>query len=145
VKTFILIHFRGVGLLKAQILIRPSFKEGECWDFRENDDGIKIYKSIVLAEENKIKPGYFVVEANAEFVNNIFSKLQEFKVPLMVLQDNLATLDGTSYSVRITNGVENHICLSWSSTPPYEWSEFIALINNIVDTLRTSNINEVKV
>jgi len=139
------IDYQGVGLLRTQILICPSFREGECWDFREKDSEIVVYKSVLLAEEGIVKPGYFEVEVDAEFVKVFIAKLMEFKIPTMVSQESLATADGTSYRVRITSGVENHLSLSWASTPPNEWSEFIDFITDIVETLRASNINEIKV
>ena len=99
------IYYQGVGLLRTQILICPSFREGECWDFREKDSGIAIYKSVVLAEEGVVKPGYFEVEVDAEFVKVFIAKLMEFKIPTMVSQENLATADGAFYTVKITSGV----------------------------------------
>jgi hypothetical protein len=139
------ISFRGVGLLMLQILVLPSFEDGECWDIREIDGQLSAFKSVVNTEERVILPGYFRVELANNTIEDNFCSLRRIEFPLFVKQENTATADGTSYSVRLISGIENAVKLSWSGNPPSEWNGFISIISEFLALLRSMPLNELKV
>ena len=137
------IRIRGIGLLKIQILICPSFSNGECWDFRVTNEGVKVYKSIVSSEDGTIEPGYFAVAMSDE-IEACLPNLESIKIPLFTEQELIGTADGTLHRVCFTSGVDNIIALSWNSNPPETWAGFVSSIQEILKLLRSAKLAELK-
>ncbi|MBU1219484.1 hypothetical protein KKF34_03690 [Myxococcota bacterium] len=137
------ISLSGVGLIRLQIFVCPSFSNGECWDFRYIDNEMNVYKSVVLSENGTIQPGYMKVHYG-EKVTKLLSKLESIKVPVFTKQAPIGTLDGTIYRVRFISGSENEVSMSWNSNPPENWSEFLTCIYEMLEMLRSAKLTELE-
>jgi hypothetical protein len=137
------ISLRGIGLIRLQIFVCPSFSNGECWDFRDIDNEMNVYKSVVLSENGTIQPGYMKVHYGEE-VTKLLSKLESIEVPIFTKHAPIGTCDGTFYRVRFISGVDNEVSLSWNSNPPENWSVFLIFINEILEMLRSAKLTRLE-
>ncbi len=136
------IHYRGVGILKIQLMVIPSFEKGVCWDFRELDNTLKIYKACIDPAAQILGPGYFEAIATEDLVSGIVRTLKGLELPLLCDMNDLATLDGTTYKVRITSGYDNVIGITWGGNTPNEWGSFISSISKTLEKLDQLKVRE---
>ena len=139
------IHFRGIGLRKVQIIIAPSFDKGECWDIRELENEIKIYKSVVNTERNIIEPGYYEVMVDEKFYSEFSNFLSSAAIPVYTKSNNIGYCDGTSFTLNIENGFGNRFIVSWGENIPKEWEQFTSKLLVFVEKLREYDASEIKV
>lgn len=137
------IAIRGIGLIKLQILVFPSFSEGECWDFRIASGQLNVYKSVVLSKKGVFLPGYMKVKISKEILE-ILQKFQSIQIPVILQQEDIGILDGTSYRVCFFSSSSNIMSLSWSSNSPEAWSDVVSCVNKLLEVLRSSELTAVE-
>jgi len=139
------IRLSNIGYLRAQIIYKPSFSVGYIWDFRETYllNSYKIYDLYenTLLDENNIQAGYTQVHIAQPILASFFDKLNQLQLPLLVSDNNMMGLDGTSYGLNIYTTFMQSIKIRWWETPVSEWrildnliKEYIEIFLKISDT-----------
>lgn len=139
------ISIRGIGLLKIQLTILPSFNDGESWDFREINGLINVYKARINTEHQQYLEGYQVVKNASSIGEEFIEYVKSISLPISCSTKAAAICDGTSYKVRIENGLGNKVILSWSEDPPEEWANITTKVTYFLEQLRQCEVTDFEV
>lgn len=130
--------FPGIGILRVQLVIEPSFEEGFSWDIRVRDPEWRLFRSTIprLNEHNVHEGikllGYEELGIESDILRAYFDKLRSLTLPIAPLFNGMGGLDGTSFQLALFGDPHAQVRFQWWSDPPPQWEPLIEIANEMI-------------
>jgi hypothetical protein len=131
------LSYRGVGLLVVQVLYHPAFEPCVCWEIRWDgqSDTYAVYRSESESPDRLV--GYERLQASAEELEAFLERLYRISVPVAVPLDSLAVLDGSTYGIALSGGIQSRSRFLWrGEAVPAAWKDLADCAESMVAYFR---------
>jgi len=135
-------HFPGVGLLRARIVVKPSWEPLCCWEVSETDR-LVVYGSQAVEGCPDLVVGFTPLAIASDDLASHLRDIASLQLPLMDEHWRAAVLDGTRLLIRLAGGIDSSSQFQWvQGHPPRGWTLLENHTLSLVSRLRSATVHE---
>ncbi|HQR09231.1 MAG TPA: hypothetical protein PLN21_20585 [Gemmatales bacterium] len=123
----------GIGQLRMQLIVCPSFEEPVAWEIRQGSDGWKLYRPKVLHPWPNVQlVGYDATPFPSERLASFFHSVTSITMPITPDLTGNIGLDGTIFQIAIHGDMFSSWSFQWWSEPPNQWSSLSNIVSEML-------------
>jgi hypothetical protein len=123
---------RGIGHLRMQLLVLPSFEEASAWEVRYQAAGWRLFSPRVFKGSAGVELlGYDAVDFPAEKLEDYFKRVVRLSFPLAPDLGGCAGADGTGYQFAVFGDLYSSWRFHWWSQSPKQWQPLVDIASEM--------------
>lgn len=95
----------GIGVLRVQLIRRPAFGVGVCYEVRGEFGNLRLFRSRTSPHDKELFVGHEKLDAKPSFLYRILRGFEEITVPLHLPRVDYGVLDGERFEFAIFAGM----------------------------------------
>jgi hypothetical protein len=125
-------HLMGIGSLRLQLIVLPSFEEPRVWEVRERAQEWALFRSQVVEPESvPWLVGYDPVRFESNRLQGFFRRVTALTLPLGPDLDGFGG-DGSLYQLAVFGDGYAEFRFQWWSVPPPPWRPLVSVANDMI-------------
>jgi hypothetical protein len=126
-------HLIGIGSLRLQLIMLPSFEEPRAWEIRERQQQWSLFRSRVEPEPEVRLVGYEPVSFESTQLQEFFRRVTALRLPLGPNLDGFGGADGSQYQLAAFGDAFAEFRFQWWSEPPPAWQPLVDVANEMIE------------
>lgn len=126
------VHAFGIGLLRMQLIVCPSFEEARIWDVRDGPQGWCLFRPRVLQSRPEMQlVGYDALSFPPDRLASFFARTTALSLPLAPDLSRCAGADGTMHELAVFGDLSSSWRFHWWSDPPKQWRPLVDIASEM--------------
>lgn len=127
------VHARGIGQLRMQLIVCPSFEDGMAWDVRQGPQGWCLFRPRVLGSWPQVQLiGYDTVPFASDRLADYFKRVTALSLPIAPDLSGCCGPDGTTHQLAIFGDMYSSWRFQWWSKPPKQWRPMVEIASEML-------------
>jgi hypothetical protein len=119
---------RGIGLLRLQLIVCPSFEESRAWEVRRGEDEWWLFRPQVVESWPEVRLlGYEPVPFESERLEAFFLRLATLTLPIGPDLSGYGGCDGTMHQLAVFGDLYSAWRFQWWTRWPAHWQPLVEL------------------
>lgn len=121
----------GIGALLLQLVRRPSFEHTVCYEVRDQNGSLGLFRSVSAAPGEGLVVGYDRIAVDPVELERLLQAIDALSIPIRTRLEPIAVLDGERYELAAVGGVRAVARLSWTTgNVPEGWANMADLVES---------------
>jgi hypothetical protein len=126
-------HLTGLGSLRLQLIVLPSFEEPRAWEVRQREQQWSLFRSRVAEPGPDVKlVGFDRVPFESDWLRRSFQRVTALTLPLGPDLDGFGGADGNLYQLAVFGDVFTEFRFQWWSAAPPQWQPLVSVANEMI-------------
>jgi hypothetical protein len=126
------VHARGIGGLRMQLIVSPSFEEARAWDVRQGPEGWCLFRPRVLQGRPELQfVGYDRQEFPPERLSSYFERIIALSIPIAPDLSGYGGVDGTMHQLAVFGDMWSSWRFQWWSDSPSQWRPLVDIASEM--------------
>jgi hypothetical protein len=126
-------HLMGIGSLRLQIIVLPSFEEPRAWEVRQRQQQWILFRSRVVEPGPEARlAGYEPVSFESVRLQEFFRRVTALTLPHGPDLDGFGGADGSLYQHAVFGDDYAEFRFQWWSVPPPPWQPLVNVANEMI-------------
>lgn len=131
------VRARGIGHRRLQLIVCPSFEDGQAWEIRQQVEWRLFRSEVVDPWPNVQLIGYDPISIDPALLSSFFKRAVSLSLPIAPFLNDMEGLDGEITQIAIFGGFSECRFQWWSESPP-EWKPLVDLTAEMLKTFESA-------
>ena len=130
----------GSGLLRVQVIYKPSFSSSSMWELCERGSKWVLYRSnVVKSLRSPIQAqGYEAVPFESDRLKAYFQQLTTLSIPIAPELRSLAGADGEMTQLALFGFLDSEVRFQWWSDTPIGWEPMTKIVATMLQAFHSA-------
>jgi hypothetical protein len=131
---------QGIGQLRMQLIVCPSFEEGRAWEVRSQLGLWKLFEPRIVQQSGLDVQliGYDSVPFPLNQLAGYFDRVTALSLPIAPDLSGCSGCDGTMYQMAVFGDMFSSWRFHWWSSAPKTWQPLIAIAEEMIAAFRAT-------
>lgn len=127
----------GLGFLRLQLVVCPSFEEARAWEIRQQiDKKWQLFGSSVQPDLRLL--GYNAIAFESEQLGRFLHDVTSLTLPILPDLSGHGGADGTVFELSLFGDLYSECRFRWWSDPPSQWRPLVDVANRMIVAFSTA-------